>query len=123
MSDPISMYDVLKDKLTRIQIEDSKDLLFWSTVLHAWHVYSRKNHDYTMADPDPFHNFKATAELAGTNSMQAWFTHFYKHFAAVATLCKTGKVESEGIEGRFIDIINYAILGLGLAQQQGGGSQ
>jgi hypothetical protein len=50
------------------------------------------------------------AENNGVTALQAWGVYFYKHVSAVWRFLKDGKVESEPIEGRIYDVINYAIL-------------
>lgn len=86
---------------------------FEEFVSKARDIYNRKGRDYTIgqAEQDRLANFRATAEMLGISMMQAWAVHFYKHVSAVFAYCKTGKTESEGIEGRLLDIMNYAILG------------
>lgn len=86
---------------------------FEEFVAKARDIYNRKGQDYTIgqAEQDRLANFRATAEMLGISMMQAWAVHFYKHVSAIFAYCKTGKTESEGIEGRLLDIMNYAILG------------
>ena len=93
---------------------------FRKIMLQCWEIYNRKGADYTIgqAEQDRLHNFRTAAEAAGITMMQAWYVYFYKHCAATAAYVKTGKVESEGIEGRLLDIINYAILGLKILEEQ-----
>jgi len=45
--------------------------------------------------------------------MEVWAVYFNKHVDAINTYVST-KQESEPIESRFADIINYCVLGLGL---------
>jgi hypothetical protein len=43
--------------------------------------------------------------------------YFYKHVSAVWRFLKDGKVESEPIDGRLHDVINYSILLLLLVRE------
>lgn len=52
--------------------------------------------------------------------MHVWAVYFNKHVTAVLTFARTGKVESEAIRGRFLDIATYAILGAALADESYG---
>ncbi len=85
----------------------------------AFEIYDRKGKDYCIgrAEVDRLANFRASADKLGITMMQAWAVHFDKHLSAVFAYAKTGKVESEGIEGRLLDIINYAVLGLLITKQ------
>ncbi len=92
---------------------------FDAIVAKAKEIYERKGADYTIgkAEEDRLANFRATSEMLGISMMQAWAVHFYKHVSAIFAFAKTGKVESEGIEGRLLDVINYAILGILITKQ------
>ena len=85
---------------------------FRDVVLACWDIYDRKGMDYTRGkgDDDRLDNFKCAAENNGVTFLQAWGVYFYKHVAAVWKFIKDGTVESEPIEGRLYDVINYAIL-------------
>jgi hypothetical protein len=78
-----------------------------------------KMDDYTLGDKDQLHNFYSAAAFLGKDVRQVWATYFYKQIAAVMSWAKTGKVESEGLLSRMVDICNYAALGLAIAQAEG----
>jgi len=77
-------------------------------------IMAPKGRDYTTGDGDRLSNFKQLAELLGISPMQVWATFFMKHITAILSYVREGKVESEGIEGRFDDAANYLDLGDGL---------
>jgi len=85
---------------------------FCQTVEACWDIYDKKGQDYTRGkdDLDRLDNFKEAALQNGVSIAQAWGVYFYKHVAAVWKFVKDGRVESEPIEGRLHDVINYAIL-------------
>lgn len=92
---------------------------FVETVMKCWEIYDYKGNDYTRGkgDLDRTDNFKMAAENNGVTVLQAWGVYFYKHVSAVWRFLKDGKVESEPIEGRIYDVINYAILLLLLVKE------
>ena len=92
---------------------------FIETVMACWKIYVVKGNDYTRGkgDLDRTDNFKMAAENNGITPLQAWGVYFYKHVSAVWRFLKDGKVESEPIEGRIHDVINYSILLLLLAKE------
>ena len=71
-----------------------------------------KNSDYTCnkAEIDALYNFNFIAGVIDDSTFKVWSIYFMKHVLAVVKFCKTGFVESEGIKGRILDLINYAIL-------------
>lgn len=75
-----------------------------------------KGHDYTVGngDEDRLWNFKFVAGLLGITPLQALGVYWLKHVLAICTYIKLGKVESEDIDGRFLDESNYNLLGRAL---------
>lgn len=102
---------------------DVKEMLcnrhFSKVVMACWKIYNHKGNDYTRGkgDLDRTDNFKVAAENSGVTPYQAWGVYFYKHVSAIWRFLKDGKVESEPIEGRVHDVINYAILLLLLIEE------
>jgi hypothetical protein len=96
---------------------------FAKTVMACWKIYDHKGADYTRGkgDLDRTDNFKMAAENNGVTPFQAWGVYFYKHVSAVWRFLKDGKVESEPIEGRIHDVINYSILLLLLVKEMRSG--
>lgn len=80
-------------------------------------VWSSKGADYTIGNSDRLFNFKWISELVGITPAQVWAVFFLKHVAAAIAWAKTGKTESEGIDGRLIDIANYGKLGRLIAKE------
>ncbi|MFA5696501.1 MAG: hypothetical protein WC917_03565 [Bacilli bacterium] len=68
-----------------------------------------KNKDYAT-DGDPLAGFKKIAKDLGISPFQVWAVFASKHWNALTNFAKDGKVESEPIEGRIIDMINYTCL-------------
>lgn len=75
-------------------------------------VRDRKRPSYTVGDDDVLMNFKRDAKMSGITPLQNWHTHFQKQVAAIARWVQAPDAEqSEPIEQRFADIINYCLLG------------
>ncbi len=77
----------------------------------------RKGADYTRHSDDRLSNFKRNAEALGLTPFQVWAVYFNKHIDAIMAFVKSGKAESEAIEGRLDDAINYLYLFEGLVQE------
>lgn len=74
--------------------------------LQTLHV---KGQDYAPTT-DALHEFRTTADALGLTPEQVWAVHFQKQAKAVLRYCKDGKLDSEGVDSRLQDVINYAIL-------------
>jgi len=72
-------------------------------------ILSVKGKDYTIGMSDRLHNFRTCGEFTGLTPEQTLGVYLYKHIAAVFAYIK-GRTESEPIEGRICDIINYMLL-------------
>lgn len=72
-----------------------------------------KGHDYTQGaegDYGRLKNFYTSAERLGLEPRQVLAVYMNKHISAIETFLQKGQVESEGIEGRIADAINYLLL-------------
>lgn len=81
-------------------------------------ILQTKGLDYTRHEEDRLSNFKRSALAIGIDPLQVWAIFFNKHVDAVMAFIKTGKVESEAIEGRLDDIVNYIYLLEGLLKER-----
>lgn len=70
-----------------------------------------KNADYSAGSSDSMYNFKTAGDRAGTSALQAWWVLTTKQLLAIERFVKDGKVSSESIHSRFLDMANYAMLG------------
>lgn len=70
-----------------------------------------KGAEYTIGSEDRLANFRRVAEQVDSTPEKTWFTYFYKHYCALVSYIKKGKVTSnEPIEGRIMDMIVYLLL-------------
>lgn len=79
-------------------------------------LLATKGNDYTDGE-DRLSNFKNNASKLGLTTMQVWGVYFLKHIDAITKYCATNKLESEPIDSRFLDAINYLILGYALMKE------
>lgn len=79
-----------------------------------------KGKDYTIGSDDRLHNFKTVAEFVGVTPAQVLAVYMYKHMAAVFSHIKNGGAfESEPIDGRLADVINYCLLYWKMVKENG----
>jgi len=77
-----------------------------------------KGADYTRHSADRLANFKRNAEAVGVDPLIVWAIYAGKHWDAVMAFIKSGKTESEPIEGRLDDLHNYLYLLEGLVEER-----
>ena len=70
---------------------------------------------------DKLGNFKRCGKLAGVDTKRAWFIYFAKHFDSLSSYIRGEYVDSEPIEGRIIDLINYLFLFYALIKEKNDG--
>jgi hypothetical protein len=69
-------------------------------------VMESKAKDYAQ-EQDAFLNFHTRAEQLGLTREQVWAVFANKHWDALMAYVRNGKVESEALRSRIIDVINY----------------
>lgn len=78
-----------------------------------------KGQDYTIGNKDRLHNFRTVANFCDLTPMQSLGVYFYKHVSAIFAFIKNGgQKESEPIEGRIADVINYMLLFYKMVKEQ-----
>ncbi len=74
----------------------------------CFEVFKSKGADYSR-DADRLYNFRSVAKFTGLNMKQVWSVFYMKHVLAILAYVKGG-TESEPIEDRIVDAINYLCL-------------
>ena len=102
-----------------ITVEDREEFLGNIVKKYMLPVLSQKGRDYTAytADEDgkvsANANFSALAEMLSDPNIdkyQVWSVFFLKHIQAILSWVATRSVESEEIEGRLTDALNYLVI-------------
>lgn len=83
----------------------------------TYEILSAKGMDYA-SEEDALRQFKETAAAVGVDPLQVWSVFFQKHLAAIMRFVRDGRVESEGVESRVIDLIAYLALFNGLIKER-----
>lgn len=88
------------------------DDFFAEKFLECIDLIKVKNADYSQGEQkgDRIAAFRRIARDINITMEQAWAVFCQKHWGAVMKFIKDGSVESEPIEGRIMDIINYMVL-------------
>lgn len=76
-------------------------------------ILEKKGHDYTQGESGArgrLKNFYRNAEKRKTTAYKVLQGYVTKHWDALETFFEQGQVESEPIEGRIADVINYMLL-------------
>jgi len=84
-----------------------------------------KGADYTIGSDDRLNNFKQVGELVCCPNCQkpigsraVFGVYLLKHIMAILAWIKAGRVESEGLFGRFLDTSLYSVLGFAISEEQ-----
>jgi len=91
----------------------SNDQDFQSMVEMCNGLLTSKGHDYTQGaegDRGRLKNFYEGASRVGLKPIQVLAVYLHKHQSAIDTFIQKGQVESEAIDGRIADVINYYLL-------------
>lgn len=77
---------------------------------HCKKLLATKGKEYSQSQEDVNSNFKRLGSELDIPPEKVLFVYMKKHWDAITNYIKTGKVESEPIEGRLADLINYAFI-------------
>lgn len=104
----ISKRDVMKRQLE----EYLNDEVFAARFLDCMDLIRAKNADYTEGNQkkDRIKHFRQTAEELDLPMKKVWSVFVRKHWSAIQKYVKFGQTESEPIDGRINDVINYLVL-------------
>lgn len=76
-----------------------------------------KGKEYS-GDEDALRNFKEVARACGITPQQALMTYATKHWQAINSYVKNGRVYSEPIQGRLRDLVLYGLLMIALVEEE-----
>jgi hypothetical protein len=108
MSDEVYTKDILVQFLTRYM----GDAVFANRFADCIDMLKSKNADYSQGEQkgDRIAAFRRISRDVNISMKQAWAVFCQKHWGAVMKFVKDNTVESEPIDGRINDIINYMVL-------------
>lgn len=101
-----------KDQLSAVLARYMGDDVFATRFAECITMLRAKNADYSQGEEkgDRIAAFRRIARDIGIPMTKAWAVFCQKHWGAVMKYVKDGRVESEPIDGRINDIINYMVL-------------
>jgi hypothetical protein len=71
-------------------------------------------------DDDVFSNFKRLSKELDLPMLKVWLVYFQKHYDATRSYVNGNYKDSEGIDGRIADMINYLFLLYGMIKEMEG---
>ena len=71
---------------------------------------------------DKLGNFKRVAKFLGLTPKQVWAVYFHKHLDALSAYLRCEYKDSESIDERIKDLINYLLLLYGLIEEEKSGA-
>lgn len=109
-----------RDELKTVLAEYLHDDFFAGVFADCIDLIKKKNSDYTegAAQRDRIAHFREAAEDLELPMTKIWQVFIRKHWAAVRKFVNKGSLESEPIEGRIHDIINYMVLLLAIIEDE-----
>lgn len=110
--DVVDVKDATRDDLHAFLTAYMGDPVFAKRFADCIDLIRAKNADYTQgtAKKDRIAAFRRISADIGVPMEKVWAIFCQKHWGAVMKFVKDGQVESEPIDGRINDIINYMVL-------------
>lgn len=101
-----------KKEAERVLSDLMQNNRFVPLFVECFATLASKGGDYTQGEHanDALAHFREAAKEVDITMEKVWMVFFRKHLAAIFRYCKQGQVESEPIESRIIDAINYLAL-------------
>ena len=99
--------------MRRTELNDLMDKVFKD----ASALLKSKNTTYSKGESDGLSNFKCVAGSLETSPLKVWATYYLKHHLSVMAYIRRGD-ESEPIEERALDIINYMVMLVALVREE-----
>ena len=72
---------------------------------------------------DSFANFKRVAKSLSMSQYQVWYTYFAKHLDSLSSWIRKEYSDSEPIESRIKDLVNYLLLLYGMIEEDKDGDR
>ena len=113
-----SAYVLGESHVLAIVTEYLGDAVFARRFIDCMNIMRVKNVDYSQGEDkrDRVAAFRRIARDIDISMRQVWAVFAQKHWGAIMKFVKDGSVESEPLDGRINDLINYCVL-LGVIAQ------
>lgn len=104
--------DLTRDELEQVLVGYLRDPVFAKRFTDCMEMIRRKNADYTQGveKRDRIAAFRRIGGDIDVPMTKVWAIFAQKHWGAVMKFVKDGRVESEPIDSRINDLINYFVL-------------
>lgn len=104
--------DLTKDELAQVLAAYLRDPVFARRFADCMEMIRKKNADYTQGTEkrDRIGAFRRIGADIDVPMTKVWAIFAQKHWGAVMKFVKDGQVESEPIDSRINDLINYFVL-------------
>ena len=112
LGQPRKMEDATQEELTKLLTDYLGDEVFAKRFAACMTMIRAKNADYSQGEQkgDRIAAFRRISKDIGVSMEKVWAIFCQKHWGAVMKYVKDGILESESIDGRINDIINYCVL-------------
>lgn len=98
--------------------EELYKLIEKEVLVDCFEIMKTKGESYSGLE-DKLGNFKRCGKLAGIESKKALYIYLCKHWDSLSSFMRNEYKDSEKIEGRIKDIINYMFLLYALLKEDG----
>lgn len=85
---------------------------------HCFKLLATKGVEYTLSGLDVNNNFKRLGNELNLDPNKVLWIFLKKHLDAILNFINNGKVESEPIEGRIADAVNYLLILASILEEQ-----
>lgn len=73
-------------------------------------LLNTKGYDYTDGGDDAHRNFKTAGAKLGVHMLEIWAVYFFKHMDSIISAMEGNELQSESMEGRVADAVNYLLI-------------
>ena len=109
----------LVEKMTKLINEFHGHPEFLAIIYQMADVFSKKSHDYTGADSDPFINLRLSEKM-GIDAWKGALVRMGDKFSRLCSFAKkdTFQVKEESVEDTLVDMANYSLICLILYREK-----
>lgn len=79
-------------------------------IIKIQQVLQSKGKEYALNDMDRLENFKISGRIQSKSAEQALLGYFFKHLTSIITMIEIGIYDTEKVDEKIGDMINYLVL-------------